>query len=158
MTTLAWVAGAFFLAAATALWFGSLNRRRWSKGRSLGYVVVGIVGLQMSCDVSIDPRSKGPRLFVIIGSIIAMATGIRMLGKLEIWSITRQAWRTPLFLAGVSSLAVAVACWIFLGYTDGHGWRGDPHPNLVGVGMLSWLAFLIGIVCGVVGAVRAKHS
>ena len=158
MTTVAWVAGAFFLLAAVALWFGSLDQRRWSKGRSLGYVVAGILGLQMSCDTSIEQGPLGPHFLAILGSLVVMASGVRMLSKLGIWSVTRQAWRTPVFLVGVSSLTVAVACWLFLGYTDKHGWRGDPHPNLVGVGMLSWLAFLTGIVCGVVGAARAKHA
>ncbi len=66
-----------------------------------------------------------------------------------------RAWRSPLFVVGVFLLLVGVTCAVFLVYTSDHGWRGDPDPNLVGVGVLFFLATATGFIMTIVGVSRA---
>jgi len=150
------IVAAVFLVAAVGLWISSLPPGRWSKERAFGYIVAGIVAGEITSDAPFGHRLISPRLLVVVGALVMAATGNRMLRKLKIWQITRRTWRSPLFVIGIMLFATAGACWLFLWYADKYGWNGDPHPNLVGVGVLSWLCSWIGIPLLIVGVAKAN--
>jgi hypothetical protein len=73
-------------------------------------------------------------------------------------SITRYAWRSPLFVVGLFVLLVSLASAIGLALAGIVAWHGDPRPNLVGFGFLMVVATAIGIAMVGVGLSRARKT
>ena len=66
-----------------------------------------------------------------------------------------QAWRSPLFLAGIFLLGVAAVSAGALVWVDKNGWLGDPDPNPIGFGLLTVFAGIAGFALFGIGVSRS---